>query len=124
MTGRSPSMSNFQESHDNKRLEYLETRISNSKISHDYMKTQTTFLKTQEREFFDKFKNESIINKIFDNTTKLQKENKFLNQKNLIDAKFKNEDQILISKYATKFNLFSDNSKLYFRFSYYFLMIF
>ena len=28
-------------------------------------------------------------------------------------AKFKNEDQILISKYATKFNLFSDNGKLY-----------
>ena len=84
------------------------------------MKTQTAFMKTQEREFFDKFKNESIINKIFDNATKLQKENKFLNQKNLIDAKFKNEDQILISKYATKFNLFSDNSKLNSRFSYYF----
>ena len=73
-----------------------------------------TFTKTQAKEFFDRFQNETIINKIFDNAGKLQKENKFFNQKNIIDAKFKNQDQILISKYAAKFNLFDHTSKLLF----------
>ena len=69
-------------------------------------------IKVQDREFLDKFNNE-------DNSNKLHKENKFLNQKTLIDAKFKNEDHKLISKYAAKFNLFDDTGNhILFNFSF------
>ena len=72
------------------------------------MKTHVASTTVQDKEFLDKFNNETIINKFFDNSNQLHKENKFFNQKTLIDAKFKNEDHKLISKYAAKFNLFDD----------------